>query len=188
MCLFDLCRIEGSTLAALTARVQKLEAMLAGQMSVPQAVPLQQYQPVPQMPAMQEKTVPAQYQPVLETVTQQPKFGYVAAEEHGIQFDEEPQQKALQQKTAPAEPVSTQPKQPAPPKTENTPKATFTPAPAPQGDAAAAEELWQQVLEILKSEKKRSMVACAAGAQPLFHQYLPQLGTGAPQPLHHPQR
>ena len=163
MCLFDLCRIEGSTLAALTARVQKLEAMLAGQMSVPQAVPLQQYQPVPQMPAMQEKTVPAQYQPVLETVTQQPKFGYVAAEEHGIQFDEEPQQKALQQKTAPAEPVSTQPKQPAPPKTENTPKATFTPAPAPQGDAAAAEELWQQVLEILKSEKKRSMVACAAG-------------------------
>ena len=35
--------------------------------------------------------------------------------------------------------------------------------PAPQGDAAAAEEMWQQVLEILKSEKKRSMVACAAG-------------------------
>ena len=30
---------------------------------------------------------------------------------------------------------------------------------------AAAGDLWQQVLEILKTEKKRSMVACAAGGR-----------------------
>lgn len=155
MCLFDLCRIEGSTLAALTARVQKLEAMLAGQMPMPQP-----YQPAAQTTAAQGKTAQVQYPAAAEAVTEQPKFGYVAAEGHGIQFDEEPQQKASEQKNVPAEPVNVQPKQPAPPKTE---KAAFTPAPVPQGDAAAAEELWQQVLEILKSEKKRSMVACAAG-------------------------
>lgn len=160
MCLFDLCRIEGSTLAALTARVQKLEAMLAGQMPMPQAAAPQPYQPAAQTTAAQGKTAQVQYPAAAENVTEQPKFGYVAAEGHGIQFDEETQPKVLGQKNAPAEPVSAQPRQSAPPKTE---KAAFTPAPVPQGDAAAAEELWQQVLEILKSEKKRSMVACAAG-------------------------
>ena len=40
MCLFDLCRVEGSTLAALTARVEKLEAMLAGRIpAIQQTVP-----------------------------------------------------------------------------------------------------------------------------------------------------
>ena len=153
MCLFDLCRIEGSTLAALTARVQKLEAMLAGQ----NVIPVQQIAPqVHPMPVRQAAPV---HQP--EAAAAQPKFDYVVAEEHGIQLSA-PAEEPVQQKTLPA-PVSTPQKAAAPKKAEPVQAETFTATPAPQGDAAAAEEMWQQVLEILKSEKKRSMVACAAG-------------------------
>ena len=153
MCLFDLCRIEGSTLAALTARVQKLEAMLAGQHVMPVQQVAPQVQPVPV-----QQAVPV-HQP--ETAAAQPKFDYVVAEEHGIQISE-PAEEPVQQKTPPA-PVSTPQKAAVPKKPEPVQAETIAPTPAPQGDAAAAEEMWQQVLEILKSEKKRSMVACAAG-------------------------
>ena len=153
MCLFDLCRIEGSTLAALTARVQKLEAMLAGQSVMPVQQVAPQVQPVPVQQAAPVR------QP--EAAAAQPKFDYVVAEEHGIQLSA-PAEEPVQQKTPPA-PVSTPQKAAAPKKPEPVQAETFAPTPAPQGDAAAAEEMWQQVLEILKSEKKRSMVACAAG-------------------------
>ena len=153
MCLFDLCRIEGSTLAALTARVQKLEAMLAGQ----SVMPVQQVAPqVQPMPVRQAAPV---RQP--EAAAAQPKFDYVVAEEHGIQLSAQAEE-AVQQKTPPA-PVSMPQKAAVPKKPEPVQTETFTATSAPQGDAAAAEEMWQQVLEILKSEKKRSMVACAAG-------------------------
>ncbi len=153
MCLFDLCRIEGSTLAALTARVQKLEAMLAGQITVPVQQVAPEVQPVPV-----QQAAPV-HQP--EAAAAQPKFDYVVAEEHGIQISA-PAEEPVQQKTPPA-PVSTPQKAAAPKKPEPVQTETFVATPAPQGDAAAAEEMWQQVLEILKSEKKRSMVACAAG-------------------------
>ena len=140
MCLFDLCRVEGSTLAALTARVEKLEAMLAGR-----------------IPAIQQ-TVPAA--PVQQDY---PKFGYVLDEGHGIHTEApEPQpQKAVAEAEnyqPAAEPVKAVPVKKAAPvqKTE--------PAPIMEADAAAGD-LWQQVLEILKTEKKRSMVACAAGGR-----------------------
>ena len=153
MCLFDLCRIEGSTLAALTARVQKLEAMLAGQSVMPVQQIAPQVQPVPVQQAAPVR------QP--DAAAAQPKFDYVVAEEHGIQISAQAEE-AVQQKTAPA-PVSTLQKAAAPKKPEPVQTETFAATPAPQGDATAAEEMWQQVLEILKSEKKRSMVACAAG-------------------------
>lgn len=137
MCLFDLCRIEGSTLAALTARVQKLEAMLAGQV----AMPVQQV-------AAQANAAPVYQKPAPQAA--QPKFDYVVADEPGIQISAEAEQKPAE-RTAPA------------PKTAKPAPAAFAATPAPQGDAAAAEDLWQQVLEILKAEKKRSMVACASG-------------------------
>ena len=153
MCLFDLCRIEGSTLAALTARVQKLEAMLAGQ----SVMPVQQV--VPQVQTLPVRQAAPVHQP--EAAAPQPKFDYVVAEEHGIQLSA-PAEEPVQQKTLPA-PVSTPQKAAAPKKPEPVQAETIAHTPAPQGDAAAAEEMWQQVLEILKSEKKRSMVACAAG-------------------------
>lgn len=151
MCLFDLCRVEGSTLAALTARVEKLEAMLAGR-----------------IPAIQQ-TVPAA--PVHHDYPQQaatapetgPKFGYVLDEGHGIHTEApepQPQKPAAEAENyqPAAEPVKAMPVKKA------APVQNAEPAPIMEADAAAGD-LWQQVLEILKTEKKRSMVACAAGGR-----------------------
>lgn len=151
MCLFDLCRVEGSTLAALTARVEKLEAMLAGRIPAIQ-------QTVPAAPVHQEYHQQAAAAP--ETG---PKFGYVLDEGHGIHTEApEPQpQKAAAEADnyqPAAEPVKAMPVK------KSAPVQKAEPAPIMEADAAAGD-LWQQVLEILKTEKKRSMVACAAGGR-----------------------
>lgn len=151
MCLFDLCRVEGSTLAALTARVEKLEAMLAGRIPVIQ-------QTVPAAPVQQD--YPQQAAAAPET---RPKFGYVLDEGHGIHTEApEPQpQKAAAEADnyqPAAEPVKAMPVK------KSAPVQKAEPAPIMEADAAAGD-LWQQVLEILKTEKKRSMVACAAGGR-----------------------
>lgn len=151
MCLFDLCRVEGSTLVALTARVEKLEAMLAGRIPAIQ-------QTVPAAPVHQD--YPQQAAAAPETG---PKFGYVLDKGHGIHIEApepQPQKPAAEAENyqPAAEPVKAVPVKKAAPvqKTE--------PAPIMEADAAAGD-LWQQVLEILKTEKKRSMVACAAGGR-----------------------
>lgn len=151
MCLFDLCRVEGSTLAALTARVEKLEAMLAGRIPAIQ-------QTIPAAPAHQD--YPKQAVTAPETV---PKFGYVLDEGHGIHTDvpePQPQKPAAEAENyqPAAEPVKAVPVKKAAP-VQNAEPATIM-----EADAAAGD-LWQQVLEILKTEKKRSMVACAAGGR-----------------------
>lgn len=151
MCLFDLCRVEGSTLAALTARVEKLEAMLAGRIPAIQ-------QTVPAAPAPHD--YPQQAAAAPETG---PKFGYVLDEGHGIHTEApepQPQKPAAEAENyqPAAEPVQTVPVKKA------APVQKAEPAPIMEADAAAGD-LWQQVLEILKTEKKRSMVACAAGGR-----------------------
>lgn len=149
MCLFDLCRVEGSTLAALTARVEKLEAMLAGripaiQQTVPAASAPQDY---PQQAAAAPETGP--------------KFGYVLDEGHGIHTETpEPQPQKAAAKAENYQPAAEPVK--AVPVKKAAPVQNAEPAPIMEADAAAGD-LWQQVLEILKTEKKRSMVACAAG-------------------------
>lgn len=151
MCLFDLCRVEGSTLAALTARVEKLEAMLAGRIPAIQ-------QTVPAAPVHQDYS--QQAATALETG---PKFGYVLDEGHGIHTEApepQPQKPAAEVENyqPAAEPVKAMPVKKA------APVQKAEPAPIMEADAAAGD-LWQQVLEILKTEKKRSMVACAAGGR-----------------------
>lgn len=151
MCLFDLCRVEGSTLAALTARVEKLEAMLAGRIPTIQ-------QTVPAAPAHQD--YPQQAAAAPETG---PKFSYVLDEGHGIHTEApepQPQKAAAEAENyqPAAEPVKAVPVKKA------APVQKAEPAPIMEADAAAGD-LWQQVLEILKTEKKRSMVACAAGGR-----------------------
>ena len=151
MCLFDLCRVEGSTLAALTARVEKLEAMLAGRIPAIQ-------QTVPAAPVQQDYHQQAAAAP--ETG---PKFGYVLDEGHGIHTEApepQPQKPAAEAENyqPAAEPVKAVPVKKA------APVHKAEPAPIMEADAAAGD-LWQQVLEILKTEKKRSMVACAAGGR-----------------------
>ena len=87
LCLLDLCRVEGSTLAALSARIEQLERQLAGGV-----VPA--YQQTPPAPAVVEPAAVQQ------------------TEEYA-------------------------------------------------GDFAAGEDFWKQALEIMKAEKKNSMVSCA---------------------------
>ena len=151
MCLFDLCRVEGSTLSALTARVEKLEAMLAGRIPAIQ-------QTVPAAPVHQD--YPKQAAAAPETG---PKFGYVLDEGHGIHTEApEPQPQKLAAEAENYQPAAEPVK--AVPVKKAAPVQKAKPAPIMEADAAAGD-LWQQVLEILKTEKKRSMVACAAGGR-----------------------
>lgn len=188
LCLLDLCRIEGSTLAALSARVEQLEHQLAAgaaryAAAAPQSVAnapaaaVTSYassRPAPKMvAAAAEDEVPLPPEPqdfaeeqgtvvVLPHDTYMPRGQY--APQAGIVA-------AVPQRAA-ARRASVQPKvqQAAPPQ----PKKQFAqPVTAPQpksavavqteeyaGDFAAGEDFWQQALELLKAEKKNSMVSC----------------------------
>ena len=151
LCLLDLCRVEGSTLAALSARIEQLERQLAGGV----------------MPVYQQAPVNAQ--PVPAVAVQQQ-----AALEHAAPAAQQPtaqQASAAMQmqaaKAAPAKkPAAAQ--QPA----ADTLAAAVNAAPKPKsarvqqteeyaGDFAAGEDFWKQALEIMKAEKKNSMVSCA---------------------------
>lgn len=140
LCLLDLCRVEGSTLAALSARIEQLERQLAGGV-------MPAYQQTPPAPAVAEPA--AVQQPIAQ---QKP-----AAE----------QMQAA--KPAPAKkPAAKAQPQPA----ADTLAAAVNAAPKPKsakvqqteeyaGDFAAGEDFWKQALEIMKAEKKNSMVSCA---------------------------
>lgn len=148
LCMLDLCRVEGSTLAALSARIEQLERQLAGGV-----MPV--YQQTPPVPAVQQ----------VSAAVQQP-----AAQED---FAATAQQLIAEQmqaaKAAPAKKpaVKAQP-QPA----ADTLAAAVNAAPKPKsarvqqteeyaGDFAAGEDFWKQALELMKAEKKNSMVSCA---------------------------
>lgn len=151
LCLLDLCRVEGSTLAALSARIEQLERQLAGGV-----MPVYQQAPVNAQPA---PAVAAQ-QPVAQ------EYAATAAQQPIVQ--QAPAAERLQAaKAAPAKkPATTQ--QPA----ADTLAAAVNAAPKPKsarvqqteeyaGDFAAGEDFWKQALEIMKAEKKNSMVSCA---------------------------
>lgn len=148
LCLLDLCRVEGSTLVALSARIEQLERQLAGGV-------MPGYQQTPTVPAVQQVSAAVQ-QPAAQE-------DFAAAAQQPIA---EPMQAA---KAAPAKKpaVKAQP-QPA----ADTLAAVVNAAPKPKsarvqqteeyaGDFAAGEDFWKQALEIMKAEKKNSMVSCA---------------------------
>lgn len=154
LCLLDLCRVEGSTLAALSARIEQLERQLAGGV-----MPV--YQQTPPVPAVQQVSAAVQ-QPAAQkdfaAAAQQPIAQQTPAAE--------PMQAA---KPAPAKkPAAKAQPQPA----ADTLAAAVNAAPKPKsarvqqteeyaGDFAAGEDFWKQALEIMKAEKKNSMVSCA---------------------------
>ena len=149
LCLLDLCRVEGSTLAALSARIEQLERQLAGGV-----MPV--YQQVP--PAQRASVAVQQPAPQEYVAAQQPIAQQAPAAE--------PMQAA---KPAPAKkPTAKAQPQPA----ADTLAAAVNAAPKPKsakvqqteeyaGDFAAGEDFWKQALEIMKAEKKNSMVSCA---------------------------
>ena len=147
LCLLDLCRVEGSTLAALSARIEQLERQLAGGV----------------MPVYQQ--APVNTQPASAVAAQQPAAQKYSAPTVQQQAPEAEQMQAT--KVAPAKkPAAAQ--QPA----ADTLAAAVNAAPKPKsarvqqteeyaGDFAAGEDFWKQALEIMKAEKKNSMVSCA---------------------------
>lgn len=148
LCLLDLCRVEGSTLAALSARIEQLERQLAGGV-----MPV--YKQTPPVPAVQQVSAAVQQPAVQED--------FAATAQQPIA---EPMQAA---KAAPAKkPAVKAQLQPA----ADTLAAAVNAAPKPKsakvqqteeyaGDFAAGEDFWKQALEIMKAEKKNSIVSCA---------------------------
>lgn len=140
LCLLDLCRVEGSTLAALSARIEQLERQLAGGV----------------MPVYQQAPVNAQPAPAV--AVQQPIAQQAPAAE--------------QVQAAKAAPVKKPAAKAQPQPAADTLAAAVNAAPKPKsarvqqteeyaGDFAAGEDFWKQALEIMKAEKKNSMVSCA---------------------------
>ena len=150
LCLLDLCRVEGSTLAALSARIEQLERQLAGGvMPVYQQAPVNA-QPAPAV-AVQQPTV----QEYAATAAQQPIVQQAPAAEQLQAAKAAPAKKlaAAQQPAADtlAAAVNAVPK-PKSAKVQQTEEYA--------GDFAAGEDFWKQALEIMKAEKKNSMVSC----------------------------
>ena len=148
LCLLDLCRVDGSTLAALSARIEQLERQLAGGV-----MPVYQQAPVNAQPA----PAVAVQQPIVQ------EYAASAAQQAPAFADAQAAKAAPAKKPA----VKAQP-QPA----ADTLTAAVNAAPKPKsakvqqteeyaGDFAAGEDFWKQALEIMKAEKKNSMVSCA---------------------------
>ena len=137
LCLLDLCRVEGSTLAALSARIEQLERQLAGGvMPVYQQTPPAAAEPAAQQPIAQQAPAAEQVQAAKAAPVKKP----------AVKAQPQPAADTL------AAAVNTAPK-PKSARVQQTEEYA--------GDFAAGEDFWKQALEIMKAEKKNSMVSCA---------------------------
>mgnify|MGYP003289845370 FL=1 len=146
LCLFDLCRQEGSTLAALAMRVEELEKRLAsGANFVKQEAPAKMEHSVPKSNAPSE----------IRQELSKPKASFQKTEEV-------PQMKA----STPKAEVASQ-KQTLQSALQDLPKAKAQVVEVEEfgGDFATGEEYWNKALEILSAEKKIAMVSCAKGGK-----------------------
>lgn len=151
LCLLDLCRVDGSTLAALSARIEQLERQLAGGV-------MPAYQQTP--PALVAAEPAAVQQPVA-----QKDFAAAAQQPIAQQSPAAAQMQAAKPASAKNPAAKAQP-------AADTLAAAVNAVPKPKsakvqqteeyaGDFAAGEDFWKQALEIMKAEKKNSMVSCA---------------------------
>ena len=219
LCLLDLCRIEGSTLAALSARIEQLERQLASgapaasytaaprpaiaaaasvppaptstprpaataAASTPQSAPVQD--DVDEIPLPPE---PSGFEEEQGTVVVLPQEAYAPRRQAAPQAPAPQRQAPARRQTAPQQTAAARPAAPqqtvavrpaAPQQTaaarpaEPQPSRQFAqPVTAPQpksalaaqtekyaGDFAAGEDYWKQALDLMKAEKKNSMVSC----------------------------
>ena len=153
LCLFDLCRQEGSTLAALAMRVEELEKRLASGVTFAKQ----------EAPAKMEHSVPKSNAPSeIRQELPKPKASFQKAEEV-------PKMKASTPKAQATSPMEAKPAQ------AKTLASALTDLPKAQaqvveveefgGDFATGEEYWNKALEILSAEKKIAMVSCAKGGK-----------------------
>ena len=153
LCLFDLCRQEGSTLAALAMRVEELEKRLAsGATFVKQEAPAKMEHSVPKSNAPSE----------IRQELPKPKAFFQKAEEVPKVKDSIPKAQA----TSPMEAKPAQAKTLAS-ALSDLPKAKAQVVEVDEfgGDFATGEEYWNKALEILSAEKKIAMVSCAKGGK-----------------------
>ena len=153
LCLFDLCRQEGSTLAALAMRVEELEKRLASGVTFAKQ----------EAPAKMERSVPKSNAPSeIRQELSKPKASFQKTEEV-------PKMKASTPKEQAPSPMGAKPAQ------AKTLASALTDLPKAQaqvveveefgGDFATGEEYWNKALEILSAEKKIAMVSCAKGGK-----------------------
>ena len=201
LCLLDLCRIEGSTLAALSARIEQLERQLASgapaasytaaprpaataAAGAPQSAPVQD--DVDEIPLPPE---PSGFEEEQGTVVVLPQEAYAPRRQAApqapapqrqapVRRPAAPQQTASARQAVPPAPAAARPAEPqqtaAARPAEPQPSRQFAqPVTAPQpksalaaqteeyaGDFAAGEDYWKQALDLMKAEKKNSMVSC----------------------------
>ena len=208
LCLLDLCRIEGSTLAALSARIEQLERQLASDApaasytaaprpalaAAASAPPAPTSTPRPAakaaagaQPRLVQDDVdeiplppePSGFEEEQGTVVVLPQEAYAPRRQAAPQ-EPAPQrqapvrrpaaaqqpvaarQAAAPQQTAAARPAEPQPsRQFAQPVTAPQPKSALAAQTEEYaGDFAAGEDYWKQALDLMKAEKKNSMVSC----------------------------
>ena len=208
LCLLDLCRIEGSTLAALSARIEQLERQLAtgalaasytaaprpmatavasvppapasttrsaatATAGVPQSAPVQD--DVDEIPLPPE---PSGFEEEQGTVVVLPQEAYASRRPAAPQASAPQRQVPVRRPAASQQTVAPRPAAPTAPAAarpaEPQPSKQFAqPVTAPQpksalaaqteeyaGDFAAGEDYWKQTLDLMKAEKKNSMVSC----------------------------
>ena len=186
LCLLDLCRIEGSTLAALSARIEQLERQLAS------GAPAASYTAAPRPAATAAASVPPAPtsipRPAATAAASTPQSAPVQDDVDEIPLPPEPSGFEEEQGTvvvlpqeayAPrkqAAPQAPAPQRQAPVRRQAAPQPSrqfAQPVTAPQpksalaaqteeyaGDFAAGEDFWKQALDFMKAEKKNSMVSC----------------------------
>lgn len=209
LCLLDLCRIEGSTLAALSARIEQLERQLASSAlaasytaaprpmataaastpppaptstprsavtaaaGAPQTAPVQD--DVDEIPLPPE---PSGFEEEQGTVVVLPQEAYASRRQAAAQVPAPQRQAPVRRPAAQQQTVAARPAAPPAPAAarpaEPQPSRQFAqPVTAPQpksalaaqteeyaGDFAAGEDYWKQALDLMKAEKKNSMVSC----------------------------
>ena len=208
LCLLDLCRIEGSTLAALSARIEQLERQLASgalaasytaaprpmataaastppapvstsrpaataAAGAPQSAPVQD--DVDEIPLPPE---PSGFEEEQGTVVVLPQEAYAPRRQAAPPAPAPQRQAPVRRPAAPQQTVAPRPATPPAPAAsrpaEPQPSRQFAqPVTAPQpksalaaqteeyaGDFAAGEDYWKQALDLMKAEKKNSMVSC----------------------------
>lgn len=209
LCLLDLCRIEGSTLAALSARIEQLERQLASgalaasytaaprpmataAASTPSPAPVSTSRPAvtaaagaPQSAPVQDDVdeiplppEPSGFEEEQGTVVVLPQEAYAPRRQAAPQAPAPQRQAPVRRPAAPQQNVALRPAAPPAPAAsrpaEPQPSRQFAqPVTAPQpksalaaqteeyaGDFAAGEDYWKQTLDLMKAEKKNSMVSC----------------------------
>ena len=146
LCLFDLCRQEGSTLAALAMRVEELEKRLASGVTFAKQ----------EAPAKMEHSVPKSNAPSeIRQELPKPKAPSQNEQELSKMKAPTPKVEAASQKQTLQSALQDLPKA----------KAQVVEVEEFGGDFATGEEYWNKALEILSAEKKIAMVSCAKGGK-----------------------